>query len=136
MMRESRILRETVFVRPILAIVVGAAAALVTCGPKPFSTSSASRWTSPSGYKLLHDHHGAILGRPALGYLSAIYVMVADTTSAWTALHEFREVDRRIDAFFTRSICGSLAARRAVLESVVEWIARDRAASLALRAWR
>jgi hypothetical protein len=90
----------------------------------------ATRWSAPQGYKLLHDHHGAILARPALGNLARAYVQVAETTTAWTGGHEFREVDQRLEAFYTRALCGSLVARRALLAAIGEWIARDRAGFL------
>jgi hypothetical protein len=87
----------------------------------------ATRWTAPGAFKQLHDHHGAILSRPALGHLAHAYIAIAETTTAWTGWHEFREPDPRLEAFFVRSLCGTLAARRALLAQIGEWLARDRA---------
>jgi hypothetical protein len=91
----------------------------------------ATRWLEPTSYKLLHDHHGAVLARPALGHLASAYVAIAESTRAWKGWHEFREPDPRLVAFFTRSLCGSWPARRALLASIGEWIAADRPSFLA-----
>ena len=86
----------------------------------------ATRWLAPSSYKLLHDHHGSILARPALGHLARAYVAIAETTTAWTAWHEFRSPDDRLVAMFTRGLCGSWPARRRLIEAIGGWIAEDR----------
>ena len=90
----------------------------------------ATRWTAPGSFKQLHEHHGAILARPALGHLAHAYIAIAETTTAWTGWHEFREPDPRLEAFFVKSLCGSEAARRAMLGEMEEWISRDRAGFL------
>ena len=87
----------------------------------------ATRWSAPAAFKQLHDHHGAILSRPALGHLAHAYVAIAETTTAWTGWHEFREPDPRLEAFYIRSLCGSVVARRALIADIGEWLARDRA---------
>ena len=91
----------------------------------------ATRWLAPSSFKMLHDHHGEVFARPAIGHLASAYVAIAETASAWTGWHAFRSPDERLVAFYTRSLCGTLPARRILLEYMGDWIARDRPAFLA-----